>query len=237
MSYKLIDKIARRYIVLMDKIISSKVGGEKSPAFFDIKTTYPSLLKIDENFEIIRQELEALLLQRESIRLVHETIEGHDAILGWRILYIYCYGINAKFPNQDLFPNTSKIIKQIPNVVDAWFSILEPKKPIKAHRGAYRGFIRYHIAFKVPQVNPPQIRVKDQFYTWKEGESILFDDRHDHQVYNESDDIRVVLIVDVMRPLTRLLHFLNTIAIRCLINLYVRPALQNKTLELKGEIL
>lgn len=237
MSYQLMDKIARRYMVFMDKVISFKIGGEKSPAFLDVKTTYPSLLKIDESFDVIREELEALLLQRESIRLVHETIQGHDPVIGWRILYIYFYGINTNFPNQELFPNTFKIINQIPNVVDAWFSVLEPQKSIKAHRGAYRGFIRYHTAFRVPQENPPQLRVKDEFYTWKERESVLFDDRHEHQVYNESNDIRVVLIVDVMRPLPWLLHLLNVIAIKCLIKLYIRPALQNKTLELKGEIL
>ena len=51
-----------------------------------------------------------------------------------------------------------------------------------------------------PENRPPTLRVKDRYYTWKEGESLLFDDSWDHEVINESDDIRVVLIVDFERP-------------------------------------
>lgn len=44
------------------------------------------------------------------------------------------------------------------------------------------------------------MRVRDKFHTWKEGQSIVFDDSLEHEVYNQSDDIRVVLIA---------LHFAN----------------------------
>ena len=44
---------------------------------------------------------------------------------------------------------------------------------------------------------------------WKEGESILFDDSWEHEVYNKSNDIRVVLIVDFLRPMPFHLHAIN----------------------------
>ena len=45
------------------------------------------------------------------------------------------------------------------------------------------------------------MRVKDQLHTWEEGKSILFDDSWNHEVYNKSDDLRVVLLVDIFRPM------------------------------------
>lgn len=69
-----------------------------------------------------------------------------------------------------------------------------------AHNGPYFYYLRYHTAFVVPKQKPPKIRVKDQFYTWKERESVLFDDSWNHEVLNESDETRVVLITDIIRP-------------------------------------
>lgn len=53
------------------------------------------------------------------------------------------------------------------------------------------------------------MRVRDQFHTWEEGRSIVFDDSLEHEVYNKSDDLRVVLIVDFLRPMPFRLHAIN----------------------------
>ena len=53
------------------------------------------------------------------------------------------------------------------------------------------------------------MRVKDQVHVWEEGKSILFDDSWNHEVTNHSSDLRVVLIVDVLRPMIWPLHALN----------------------------
>jgi Aspartyl/Asparaginyl beta-hydroxylase len=55
----------------------------------------------------------------------------------------------------------------------------------------------------------PYIRIKDKFHTWKEGEGIIFDDSWEHEVYNRSNDIRVVLIVDFFRPMALPIHAVN----------------------------
>ena len=232
---RLVKGAMRRYINLMDKVISRYVGGESSPAFFDANRTYPQLLNIDANYQQIRGELAALLPRTEAMGLVHETINGHPEVKGWRVLYIYVRGMH-RFPNQEHFPHTIAVLDSIPNVVDAWFSALEPGKSIPAHRGIYRGFLRYHTAFKVPASNPPRIRVKDEFYTWKEGESVMFDDRHEHEVYNESDETRLVMIVDVMRPLPWFLHMFNVVAINFLRRMLIEPAIKGGSLGIKGDV-
>ena len=38
-------------------------------------------------------------------------------------------------------------------------------------------------------------------HIWKEGEGILIDDTFEHEVYNDSDGRRVMLIVDIRRPM------------------------------------
>ena len=46
------------------------------------------------------------------------------------------------------------------------------------------------------------------------GEKLVFDDSHPHEVWNDSDSQRVVLFVDVMRPLFFPLSLLNRLMIR-----------------------
>lgn len=60
------------------------------------------------------------------------------------------------------------------------------------------------------------MRVKDQWHTWQEGRSILFDDSWDHEVVNRSTDMRVVFIVDVLRPMPFGLHAVNWVVTRLL---------------------
>ena len=76
------------------------------------------------------------------------------------------------------------------------------------------GRLRYHLALQVPEHNPPRLRVGEQVIVWEEGRSLLFDDSLEHEVYNESEEIRVVLVVDVMRPLPLPFHLLNWFAFR-----------------------
>ena len=54
---------------------------------------------------------------------------------------------------------------------------------------------------RVPKDDPPLIRVAGREYVWKEGEGVLSDDSLPHEVINLSREPRVVLIVDLPRPL------------------------------------
>ncbi|MDQ2726316.1 MAG: aspartyl/asparaginyl beta-hydroxylase domain-containing protein, partial [Actinomycetota bacterium] len=89
-----------------------------------------------------------------------------------------------------------------PDLTTAFFSILSPHKKIPEHRGPWRGVLRYHLALRVPEpASQCGITVGGESATWEEGRSLLFDDGYDHQAWNDSDEVRVVLFVDVLRPL------------------------------------
>jgi len=84
----------------------------------------------------------------------------------------------------------------------AFFSILSPDKHIPAHKGPFNGVLRYHLGLIVPEPKEKcRIRVHDQMKTWDEGQSLIFDDTYEHEVWNETAGFRVVLFVDFVRPI------------------------------------
>lgn len=187
--------------------------GDGRAVFFDVDETYPSLRLIDEHFDVIREELRAILPDSHRIPRYHEVDPSQKGISvgekDWRFLVLHMYRAGSMVPNREQCPRTVAILDRIPGLVGAYFSILDGGKSIPAHRGPYLGYLRYHLALEVPRENPPSIRIKDEFYTWREGEGILFDDSWEHEVFNTADESRVVLIVDVFRPMPWPLALLN----------------------------
>jgi aspartyl/asparaginyl beta-hydroxylase (cupin superfamily) len=62
--------------------------------------------------------------------------------------------------------------------------------------------LRHHLGLVVPQdAESCRIRVGDDFHHWEEGKSMVFHDTLNHQVWNDTDETRVVLFVDVLWPL------------------------------------
>ncbi|EGB11267.1 hypothetical protein AURANDRAFT_61626 [Aureococcus anophagefferens] len=80
----------------------------------------------------------------------------------------------------------------------AYFSLLQPKTHLKAHCGPTNLRLRMHFGLFVPK--GCRIRVHDETRAWKEGECLLFDDSFEHEVWNDSDEPRLVLIIDVWHP-------------------------------------
>lgn len=197
---------------LLNRAFYRQAGGDDRPVFFDVDATRPELRALEENFDVVREELDKALELRTRIPRYHEAnaaqtyISGSDE-LAWRVLYVHTR--RGKLPTSGICPRTTALVRRVPGVQGAFFSILEAGKSVPAHRGPYLGYLRYHLAMKVPAVDPPSIRIKDQIRTWKEREGFIFDDSHEHQVYNESKDIRVVLIVDIFRPMPWYLHWPN----------------------------
>jgi beta-hydroxylase len=108
----------------------------------------------------------------------------------------------------------------------AMFSILSPGKHIEAHRGPYRGLLRYHLAVRIPEpAASAGISVGGEVRHWEEGRSLLFDDGYEHFAWNDTDGVRVVLFVDVIRPLRRPAADLNRALVKSIaVSPFVRDA-------------
>lgn len=201
-------------------------GAENRPPTFDVATTAPALLEVQKNYPVIRAEVEALLGSGVTIPRYHEVDPGQVQISAgdkkWKVFVLDLVGAKPRTA-RELCPKTSAILDRVPNLFQAFFSILEAGKSIPAHDGPFYGAVRYHLGLIVPTENPPSIRVKDIVYTWKDGEGFLFDDTWNHEVFNTCAQDRVILMVDVLRPLPWHLHQMN----RCY-RAFLRWALSSK---------
>ncbi len=205
----------RAFKNMLNNYYSGYVGGDQRPTFFDVKQTYPTLNALTEHYESIKNEFNIAYQFNPEIPLYHEIDPGETEISyttekRWKVFMLYLLGHKPQ-ENRKFCPETCKLLDNIPNLVQAFFSILEPGKSIPAHKGPYLGYLRYHLGIQIPKINPPSIIVNSQEYTWREGEAVMFDDSWTHAVVNKSPEMRVVLIVDVLRPLPKLPHTINKI--------------------------
>lgn len=112
----------------------------------------------------------------------------------------------------------------------AFFSILESGKHLPHHRGPFKGVLRFHLGLMIP--NTPEtcgLRVGSEVWHWEEGKSLVFDDTHDHEAWNDSTERRVVLFVDFIRPLPFPLSVVNCLLIWLIgISPFVQDARKNQ---------
>ena len=115
------------------------------------------------------------------------------------------------FGNCRRCPETTRLLKKIPGMKTAFFSILAPGKHLPPHRGPYKGVLRLHLALIIPEpADKCGIRVGDETRHWQEGKAMVFDDTFDHEAWNDTDKVRVVLFVDIMRPMRFPANLLNS---------------------------
>ena len=112
---------------------------------------------------------------------------------GWDIFGLIHKDYHIK-ENQMLVPNTTEIIKQIPFLYMAGFSILKGETKIYPHNGYTGEVFRCHTGLSCPEDCFIQIGEHKQY--WKDGEQFVFDDTQLHSAENNSNKDRVVFIVD-----------------------------------------
>ena len=197
----------------LNRFYARYVGYQQRPTFFDIQAVCPSLNAVTQQIGLIQEQFHALLTKVDALPRYHDIDPGEVHISNhcekkWSVFMLYLLGYEV--PEARLLcPQVCDVVRGIPNMIQAFFSILEPGKSIPLHDGPYLGYLRYHLGVQIPKHNPPQIIVNQQPYVWKEGEAVLFDDSWPHEVRNDSDEYRAVLIIDVLRPMPFLPHTLN----------------------------
>ena len=119
----------------------------------------------------------------------------------WRISTILVGNKFSKLAEKKL-PYLVSLLKKNTNIVSCAISLLPAKKAIPIHVGYFKGVLRYQLAITVPKDRKNIfICVNGEKYSWKEGEGVLFDDIYPHKVYNNTNEERVVLYMDVKRKI------------------------------------
>lgn len=201
---KRLENVIRRYSLL------------GNPPFFDTRQV-PWVPALEANWETIRQELEQVLQHRERLPNFQDISRDQRSLTQddrWKTFFLYGYGYKME-GNCERCPETTRLVESIPGMFTAFFSILEPGKTIREHRGPYNGLLRAHLGLLVPEPRENcRIRVGDQIRSWEPGKCMIFDDTYRHQVWNETDGTRVVLFLDVQRPLAWPGRLLNKVVLR-----------------------
>jgi aspartyl/asparaginyl beta-hydroxylase (cupin superfamily) len=180
---------------------------------------FPWIERVEANWETIRQELQGVLADHEALPNFQDISKDQIEITdddNWKTYFLYGYGFKAPLGIQTC-PKTAALMEQVPGMTTAMFSILSPRKHILDHRGPYKGVLRYHLGLIVPeQAEQCRIRVGEDIRHWVQGKSLIFDDTFNHEVWNDTDETRVVLFVDVLRPLPPPWSTLNKLIVKAI---------------------
>ncbi len=181
--------------------------------------SFPWIAELEANWKAIRAELDEVLTYRDQLPNFQDISVDQASITdddGWKTFFFEGYGFRSD-ANCARCPRTAELLDAIPDLTTAFFSILSPHKKIPEHRGPWRGVLRYHLGLRVPEPNELcGITVGPESATWEEGKSLLFDDGFDHHAWNDSDEVRVVLFADILRPLRRPVDQLNRTLVRAI---------------------
>jgi ornithine lipid ester-linked acyl 2-hydroxylase len=170
--------------------------------------------ELEAEWKKIRTELDQVMQYRDQMPSFQDILKEVSTIQtddNWKTYWMAGIGMDCS-ENAARCPETMRLLKKIPGMKTAFFSILSPHKHIPAHRGAYNGILRLHLGLLVPQPREQcRIRIGNEIRHWTEGKALIFDDTFNHEVWNDTDGYRVVLFVDFARPLRFPFHQMNEV--------------------------
>ena len=165
---------------------------------------FPWTRTLEAGWPRIRAEADALLRHLDELPSLYALSPEQSVVTRddrWRTVFLHAFG-RRMHATCARCPETARLVEQVPGMRTAFFSVLAPGKRIPAHRGPWRGVLRYHLGLVVPEPSERcTIRVGTHLLNWHEGESLLFDDAVEHEVWNDTAGWRVALVLDVLRPL------------------------------------
>jgi aspartate beta-hydroxylase len=198
------------------RIYVSECAGLRYPflpadEFFD-RALFPWMPGIEARTADMCSELEALLAAGpEGFEPYVEMESGIppnkwsplDRSLDWSAFYLWRYGERNEEACERC-PRTAEALASVPladmarRAPTAFFSILRPRTRLPAHTGVSNARAIVHL----PLIVPPGcgFRVGGETRLWRVGEAFAFDDTIEHEAWNDSDELRAVLIFDVWNP-------------------------------------
>ena len=156
---------------------------------------FPFCDVLESHFDVIRAEEERV--DRACYRPWIERelyTEG-----GWRVTTLFLDGPSEMLEpqcehNVELCPRTAQLLRSIPGLVGAAFSMLMPGTSIYSHRGLERRVLRCHLGLDVP--DGCALRFRDEERTWIEGKCLVFEDTLVHDAWNRGERPRIALLAD-----------------------------------------
>ncbi|MEL7114884.1 MAG: aspartyl/asparaginyl beta-hydroxylase domain-containing protein [Pseudomonadota bacterium] len=180
-------------------IFGGRYSGDQ-PFFYE-RDSLPWVKTLEDNWQVMRDELVALSeSQPERLRpyFINKSMSfppRHWKTMG---LYFWRYTMHA---NCRRCPETMRILKSIPGLTSCSLSVLEPGSNINPHQGDTDAIYRCHVGLSVPAGLPDcGFQVGTEIRGWENGKALPFCDAQTHTAWNQTDERRLIMIVDVVRP-------------------------------------
>lgn len=183
------------------------------------KDLFPWVTHLEDNWLMIREELDRILPRQSELPAFQDIVSDVKTITtdkGWKSFLFTAYGEKSE-KNIQQCPETWRLVNTIPGLKTAMFSIFEPEKHLAPHRGPYNGVLRLHLGLLVPHhtsSNQLGIRVCSTTCQWHEGEALIFDDAYEHEAWNYTDQTRVILFIDFVKPLRFPANMINAFILK-----------------------
>jgi len=172
-----------------------------TPAWQDTSLV-PASAVLEKSLATFQREIAAVAASQ------HISYTGGRILAGgkWTVMPIFVFGeeTGALLYSTNPFPETTRIIGNLPDactklpLADTIFSAHAPKTRLIPHFSWDPFRLRLHLGIQVP--NNCGIRVGNERREWQEGKVLAFHDSYEHETWNESEQTRIVLIVDIWHP-------------------------------------
>jgi aspartate beta-hydroxylase len=157
----------------------------------------PGALMLERNYEAIRSEIENLAgtdFQKEAEGLMDRG--------AWDVFLFYERGLKnaencARCPAITRIIEASNTVRTMAGLL--YVSKLNPDTHIKPHVGPTNLRVRCHLGIRIPS-GDCGLKVADETRHWQEGKCLVFDDCLRHEAWNNTQEPRIVLIVDFWHP-------------------------------------
>ncbi|MTD06205.1 aspartyl/asparaginyl beta-hydroxylase domain-containing protein [Serratia sp. YC16] len=173
----------------------------------DSAALFPDAERFTAQWRQIREEALAVAHDLHNIPRFHEIMIQQESISAndardWRMFIMKAYG-QPIARNLARCPALAALIASSPDVLSASLSFLAPGKQVPPHRGPFRGILRGYLVLDMPKradgVPAAVLKVDGREYRLHEGEFMLWDDTFEHEVWNDSAQVRTVLLLDIRR--------------------------------------
>jgi ornithine lipid ester-linked acyl 2-hydroxylase len=135
---------------------------------------------------------------------MHDFDPQHAALVNddsWKTVWLKYFGRPI--------PCIKGILRTIvdhPIVYNASLSILEPGGSIPMHVGQCQALVKYHVPISIPKGDCHMV-YNGRKYTW--DDRMLFNDTLPHMVVNNTSERRVIILMDILRPMSIPWNFIN----------------------------
>lgn len=160
-------------------------------------SAFPIVEALEETYPQIKQEIEEL-----GADLYHSEGEGITEAGSWDVLFFYERG-RRNVSNCARCPTIDRILREYDTLRTTaaliYVSRLKGNTTVRSHRGPTNVRVRCHLGIKVPE-GDCGLLCGGELLKWHAGKCIVFDDAAEHEVWNRTNEERIVLIVDLWHP-------------------------------------